>query len=189
MKNFKTAVFGVSAILALQACASTPMGPTVRVMPPPGKPFEQFQADDVACRGFASQQVSGEADAANNKAVGAAVVGAALGAALGGAGGGGRGAATGAAAGGIVGTAVGTSGSEHTQRSIQEQYNIAYEQCMQSHGDQVPQPVVIRTIPAYAPPPAVIYAPPPPPPPPGYSPPPGAGYAPPPGAGYAPPGQ
>jgi uncharacterized protein YcfJ len=197
MKIVNSVAVGVSAAFLLQACAATPMGPTVRVMPPQGKPFEQFQADDSACRGFASSQVSGQADAANNKAVGAAVLGAALGAGIGAAAGGGRGAGIGAASGGAFGTMVGTDASAHEQHSIQWQYNTAYSQCMASKGNQVEQPVVVHPVTVvqpgvvYAPPPAVVYtqppqyyvAPPnavPAPAPQSYAPPPGAVPAPPP---------
>ena len=176
MSRSKALALGVSAVLMLQACASTPMGPTVQVNPGPGKSWPQFSEDKNFCEAEASRSVAGQADAANDKAVGAAVVGAALGAALGGAAGGGRGAGTGAAAGGIVGTAVGTNQSGHAQYSIQQQYNNTYVACMATRGNPSAAPVVIRQ---YTPPPAVYVPPPPPPPPAGYAPPPGAGYAPP----------
>src|SRR4051812_21978009 len=63
----------VLAAAALAGCAGTPMGPMVQVMPGPGKPFGQFQADDAQCRGFANAQVSGQAQVANQRAVGTAV--------------------------------------------------------------------------------------------------------------------
>jgi hypothetical protein len=44
--------------LFLGACASAPTGPTVMVLPGAGKSFEQFQADDAACRQWAAQQAS-----------------------------------------------------------------------------------------------------------------------------------
>lgn len=159
----------VSSLL-LNACASEPLGPTVAVMPQPGKPFDVFQADQALCKQFASNEVQGGAQAANNRQVGTAVVGTVLGAALGAAVGGGRGAAIGAGAGAVGGTAVGAGGAEQSQRSIQQRYNIAYTQCMASRGNQVPAPpppTVVYT-PYPPPPPPVYYAPyPPPPPPPG----------------------
>ena len=200
MKKSKMVAAGLSAVVLLEGCAGTPMGPTVQVIPAPNKPFELFQQEDAYCRQFAGQQVSGQADAANEKAVGAALLGAALGAGIGGAAGGGRGAGQGAAIGGAMGTVVGAGSSGEAQHSIQGQYNHAYVQCMYSKGNQVQQPVtvvhptVVYPAPGvyYAPPPPVIYstpqpaytAPPagyaPPPPPPGSAPPPPAGYAPPP---------
>ena len=45
-----------AAALLLGACATAPTGPGVMVLPGAGKSFEQFQADDAACRSWASQQ-------------------------------------------------------------------------------------------------------------------------------------
>ena len=129
---------GLCAVLLLQGCAETPLGPTVQVMPPPTKPFEIFQQDDASCRQFSTNQVAGQAERENNRAVGAAFLGTVLGAGLGAAVGGGRGAAIGAGSGAIVGTGVGAGGSGATQGSIQQQYDIAYSQCMYSKGNIVP---------------------------------------------------
>jgi hypothetical protein len=168
----KTAL--AAALLLLAGCASTPMGPTVMVMPAPGKPFDAFQADQAVCKQFADGQVAGGAQQANNQQVGTAVVGTLLGAGLGAAIGGGRGAAIGAGAGALGGTAVGAGPASAAQYSLQQRYDMAYAQCMYAHGDQVP---------GYQPAPPPVYLPPgyPPqgypapgyPPPPGYRPPPG----------------
>jgi hypothetical protein len=150
----RTGAIGLALPLLLASCAQTPMGPTVQVMPAPGKPFEQFQTDQVVCKQFAEQSVSGQAHNANLRGVGAAALTTALGAGLGAAIGGGHGAAIGAAGGALGGGAIGASTSSRAQGSIQQQYNIAYAQCMYSKGNQVP---------GYAPPPAA-YRPPAPPP-------------------------
>jgi hypothetical protein len=42
--------------LLLSACATAPTGPSVMVLPGSGKSFEQFQAEDAACRQWATQQ-------------------------------------------------------------------------------------------------------------------------------------
>lgn len=167
--------------LVVAACATEPMGPTVQVLPAQNKPFEVFQQDQATCKQYASQQIAGQVDAANERGLGAAVLTTALGAGLGAAVGGGRGAAIGAGAGGVVGADVGANSSGRQDRSIQGQYNMAYSQCMYSKGNQVvnnapPPPRVYYVQPA-PPPPQVYYvtpAPPPPPPayPPGYYPPP-----------------
>ena len=138
----------VLAGFTLAGCAATPMGPMVQVMPGPGKPFAEFQADDASCRNFAAGQVAGQAQAVNQNAVGGAVLGTVLGAGLGAAIGGGRGAAIGAASGAGLGTAYGANATAYQQGGIQMQYDGAYAQCMYSRGDQVP---------GYAPP--VSYAP------------------------------
>jgi len=145
---------GVSVLLLLQGCAQTPPGPTVQVMPPPNKPFEVFQQDDATCRGFAANQVAGQAERANQAGVGTAVLGTVLGAGLGAAVGRGYGAGIGAASGAVVGTAAGAGGTGGAQAGIQQQYDIAYVQCMYSRGNQVP---------GFAP--AGVGMPPPPPPP------------------------
>ncbi len=128
----------VLAGIMLAGCAMTPMGPTVQVMPGPGKPFSAFQADDVQCRGFASNAVAGQADVANQQAVGGAVLTTVLGAGLGAAVGGGRGAGIGAASGAGLGAGLGAGASSGAQGGIQYQYDIAYSQCMYTRGDQVP---------------------------------------------------
>jgi uncharacterized protein YcfJ len=185
MRHFRAVAVSLSALVALAGCATQPMGPKVQVMPAANKPFEVFQQDQATCKQYAADQVGGQADSANEKAIGTAVIGTALGAGLGAAVGGGHGAGVGAASGGILGTAVGAGNSQRDQRSIQQQYDNAYAQCMYAKGNQVVPPavpVVVQPTVVY-PAPAVIYTQPPA----VYAPPP-AGYAPP-SAGYAPPSE
>jgi uncharacterized protein YcfJ len=148
-------------------------------MPAPGKPFDAFQSDQALCKQYASGQVQGGAQQANNKQVGTALIGTVLGAGLGAAIGGGHGAAIGAGAGALGGTVVGASPAEQAQYSLQQRYDLAYSQCMYSRGNQVPGYQAAYQPPGRPPPPG--YAPGYPPPPPGYAP----GYPPPP-PGYAP---
>ena len=133
---------GVSSVvvlgLVLSGCAQTPMGPTVQVMPGPGKSFEAFTFDQAGCKQYAESSVAGQAQNANNRAVGAAAIGTVLGAGLGAAIGGGRGAAIGAGSGAIAGTGVGMGSSSNEQYSIQQQYDNAFAQCMYSKGNMVP---------------------------------------------------
>lgn len=171
MRSMKLPVAVLVPVLLMSACASEPLGPTIGVMPAPGKPFDVFQSDQAICRQFASDQVRGGAQQANNRQVGTAVVGTLLGAGLGAAIGGGRGAAIGAGAGALGGTAVGAGPSQGAQYSLQQQYDLGYAQCMYTRGNQVP---------GYQPPPPPGYAPGYPPPPPGYAP----GYPPPPSGYY-----
>ncbi|WP_241911595.1 glycine zipper family protein [Telmatospirillum siberiense] len=156
-------------------------------MPANNKPFDVFAQEQATCKQYATQQVSGQAEEANQRAVGAGLLTTALGAGLGAAVGGGKGAGVGAAGGAVVGSAIGASGSNHTQSTIQQQYDNAYSQCMYAKGNQVvqpPAPVVVHPTVIYAaPPPPVVYAPPPAV---IYAPPPGVVYAPPPGAVPAP---
>lgn len=171
MKHVKaTKVASVAVLLSVSACTQAPMGPTVAVMPGQNKPFSVFQDDQAICRQFAEQQVGGAQQAQNtatNQTLLGAGVGTLLGAGLGAAVGGGRGAAIGAGVGALGGTAVGASQGQDTTMSVQRRYDIAYEQCMYSRGNQVPG--YVQSAPAYAaPPPPPPGAYPPPPPPPGY---------------------
>lgn len=155
----------LGSLLVLSACASTPQGPTVAVMPAPGKPFDQFQADQALCKQFAEGQVAGGAQQANNKQVLTGVIGTVLGAGLGAAIGGGQGAAIGAGAGALGGTAVGAVPANRAEMTLQQRYDVAYSQCMYSRGNQVPgygQPPSYPP-PSYQPPsyPPPAYAPPP----------------------------
>ena len=131
----KTLVVVVLSLLA--GCASPPLGPSVAVLPPPGKPFDVFAQEQASCKQYADGQVAGQAQTANNQAVGGAVLGTVLGAGLGAAIGGGRGAAIGAASGAVVGTGVGAGATQNAQFSIQQQYDNAFAQCMYAKGNQV----------------------------------------------------
>ncbi|MEJ0015151.1 MAG: peptidoglycan-binding domain-containing protein [Acetobacteraceae bacterium] len=148
---------GVTGVVALgllvSGCAQTPMGPTVQVMPGPGKSFEAFTYDQGGCRQYAEGSVAGQAQNANNRAVGAAALTTVLGAGLGAAIGGGRGAGIGAASGALGGAGIGASGSSNAQYGIQQQYDNAFAQCMYAKGNMVP---------GYGP--MMVNAPPPPPP-------------------------
>lgn len=154
------AIGGVSvAAMLLAGCAQTPMGPTVQVMPGPGKDFGTFQADNEYCKSFAASQVQGQAENANQRAVGAAALTTALGVGAGAligsvSGNAGAGAAIGGAAGLGVGTGIGAGNSQNRQYSIQQQYDNAFSQCMYTKGNQVP-----GYAPVSAPPPPAAYAP------------------------------
>jgi hypothetical protein len=136
----------------LMGCASTPLGPTVQAMPGPGKTFDVFQADNSGCKAFASNEVKGQADAANQRTAGVValttVLGAGLGAAVGGSvGDAGGGAAIGAASGAATGSVYGAGNAGNDQAMIQQQYDNAFSQCMYAKGEQVPgfAPVMATT--------------------------------------------
>jgi hypothetical protein len=130
-------------MLALTGCAATPMGPTVQVMPGPGKSFEVFRSDQADCKGYAYSQVQGQAEVSNQRAAGTAVVGTVIGAGLGALvgsayGNAGAGAAIGAGAGLGGGGMVAANNQGYDQMNIQQQYDNAFSQCMYTKGDQVP---------------------------------------------------
>ena len=168
MKKFgTTGLCVVLSALTLAGCATVPTGPTVGVMPAPGKPFNQFAAEENECRQYASNSLgTNPNNVATNNMVGSMAVGTAIGAVAGALVGGHRGAGVGAASGLVVGTAVGANEANYGAHDAQWRYNLAYEQCMYAKGNQVP---------SYRPP-ARYYSPPPPPPGYGAPPPPPPGY-------------
>jgi hypothetical protein len=49
--------FLVVGLLMLAGCMALPVGPSVAVMPAPGKPFEVVVADETLCRQYAAQRL------------------------------------------------------------------------------------------------------------------------------------
>jgi hypothetical protein len=150
-------VFLVIAILG--GCATIPTGPTVRVMPGQGKPFEVFAEEDYICRQWAQQQIGGvsPSETANQNLANGAILGTLLGAGVGAAigaatGGVGAGVAIGAGAGLLTGTSMGANSAYASEWHLQRRYDIAYQQCMYAEGNQV-SGVVSRRTRAYVPPP------------------------------------
>jgi outer membrane lipoprotein SlyB len=134
----KRSLSGVAALALLAGCATPPLGPNVYVQPGPNKDFAAFQQDQSLCTSYASQQVGGQSQQANNQAVGGAILGTVLGAGIGAAAGGGTGAAIGAASGAALGTGAGAGYSANAQYGIQRRYDIAYAQCMTAQGNKAP---------------------------------------------------
>jgi hypothetical protein len=126
-------------------CATAPFGPTVQVMPAPGKPFDMYQKEVQECKDWAFQQIGGQAavDKANETAIAHGAIGTLLGSAAGAlvgsaSGHASGGAAVGAGAGMVVGGASGANNAAMSTAQLQRLYNDAYEQCMYSKGNQVP---------------------------------------------------
>jgi len=163
----RTAGLLLLAVPFLGACVTVPTGPSVMVLPGMGKPFEVFQGDDAACRQWALSQCGATpSDAATSSTIGSAalgtVLGAALGAAIGAAAGNPAiGAAVGAGSGLALGTAAGANAGFYSGMSVQQRYDIAYQQCMYAKGNQIPAFVQQSPRRGY------VAAPPPPPPTPG----------------------
>jgi hypothetical protein len=157
----------------VSGCATVPSGPSVLVLPGPGKPFEQFQNDDYVCRRWAEQQIGMSPQQAANEntakgAVAGTVIGAGAGALIGAAAGNAAaGAAIGAGSGLLVGTAAGAGAGQQYGWQAQQRYDYSYVQCMYSKGNDVPGAVhqyrIRRSYPP--PPPSSVppdYVPPPP---------------------------
>lgn len=140
----------ILTLLVASGCVSFPSGPSVKVLPAPGKSFEQFQVDDAICRQWAGQQLgsSPQEVASQNTASGAivgTVVGAGLGAAIGAASGNsGAGAAIGAGSGLLLGASAGADSGRYYGYESQRRYDIAYEQCMYAKGNQIPGVIIRR---------------------------------------------
>ena len=176
----RSSLAGLACALALAGCVTVPTAPAVMALPGTGKSFDEFRADDVACRDFAQYSLGpgaeqAAANAANANAVGGAAVGAAAGAIIGAAtGSAGPGAAIGAGTGLLFGSAAGANSAAYSSYGMQRHYDMAYLQCMYAKGNQVPGgPRYGRR---YAPPPyGPGYGPPPYGPPSGGPPPEGQG--------------
>ncbi len=122
----------LTPLLFLAACASTPTGPNVMVLPGSGKSFDQFRFDDYECRQYAHVQSGGKEpnQAAASSGVASAAVGAAVGTVAGAAIDGSRGAGVGAGLGLATGAVAGTGAAAHSGRSAQHRYEMGYQQYM-----------------------------------------------------------
>ena len=154
-------VAGGLALLA--GCVAVPLGPTVAVVPGPGKSPQQYSADAGNCQQSAQAAISGPAQNAQGNAAtttaGGAILGAAVGALFGAAtGNAGAGAAWGAGTGAMIGGASAGGAGAASSYSLQNQYNAIYVQCMGQLGNAQPSRVVRRTYKPTAP----VAAPPPP---------------------------
>ena len=155
MKYF---ILSMTFLWTLTGCASVPNGPSVAVMPAPGKPFDLFVAEDRDCRQFAQQSIGKSVgEAGTDSAVKSMAVGTAIGAVAGAVlGGNHNGAGTGAAVGLLGGASAGSNEARYSERESQRRYDISYEQCMYAKGNQLPQSSGYQ--------PRASYIPPPPPP-------------------------
>ncbi|GFO68129.1 hypothetical protein GMLC_17080 [Geomonas limicola] len=144
-KTTRKALVAVSlGALFISGCATMPSGPSVMVLPTPGKPFEVFMQEDAECRMWAEQRlgISPQEQHDQSVAQGAVVgtvlgagVGAMLGAASGNAG---AGAAIGAGSGLLLGSVSGADSGQAYGYQAQRRYDNSYLQCMYAKGNQVP---------------------------------------------------
>lgn len=141
IKSQRSLLLALPLVLLVGCAANAPPGPRVAVMPAPGKPFEQFAAEEQYCRGYAQQSVGGQTPAGSSgqSMAGSAAVGTVIGAAAGAALGGRHGASSGAGMGLITGTMIGAGQGAHSAADTQRAYDIAYQQCMYAKGNQLPQ--------------------------------------------------
>ena len=161
-----TKMLSIVLLLTLGGCATMPEGPSVRVLPSPGKSFETFLAEDTVCRQWASRMIGQDPQATVNRNVASSavlgtMVGAGVGAALGAiSGDAGAGAAIGGGTGLLFGASSGTSSGQVYGMEAQKRYDNTYVQCMYAKGNQVPG--TFRRMPrSVAPPPPDMYPVPP----------------------------
>ncbi|QWV92702.1 glycine zipper family protein [Geomonas oryzisoli] len=169
MRTTRITVWSLLAFLVLGGCATMPTGPSVRVLPTPGKSFEQFMAEDALCRRYAEQNLGmSPQDTANQNTATSAVVGGAVGAGVGAllgaaSGNAGAGAAIGGGTGLLFGAASGSESGRVYGYEAQRRYDNTYVQCMYAKGNQVPGSMrkVRRARPYTPPPPPDMYSVPP----------------------------
>lgn len=128
-------------LIPLAACVVLPPeGPSVMTLPGRGQSFEQFRADDAACRNYARQAIgmTNPGAAGVESGVASAAVGTAVGATVGAAVGGSRGAAVGAGFGLLAGSSSGAATSRASAYELQQRYDQNYIQCMYARGHKVP---------------------------------------------------
>jgi uncharacterized protein YceK len=142
--NWKLILIFIVVVTVLGGCATVPTGPSVMVLPAPGKSFGVFQSDDITCRQWALQQAGvPPSKAVNEKLAGGAAIGTLVGAGLGAmigaaSGNAGAGAAIGAGSGLLGGTAMASGPAYAAGWEVQRRYDIAYQQCMYAKGNQIP---------------------------------------------------
>jgi len=109
------------------------------VLPGSAKSFDQFKIDDIDCRQYASNQAGLSAEQASNESgAKSAAVGTVVGAVAGAMIGGRDGAAVGAGTGLILGSTSGAGAAGQSARSLQQRYDVGYQQCMYAKGHRVP---------------------------------------------------
>jgi hypothetical protein len=131
----------LTLLTLMTGCATLPNGPSVRVFPAAGKPYDLFLNEDAYCRQSAERQLgltpqeAADRSTVAGTAIGAAVgtgLGAAIGAASGNAG---AGAVIGGISGGFLGAASGSDIGRMEGRNAQYRYDTIYLQCMYAHGN------------------------------------------------------
>jgi len=161
--RFMKRLIPITLVILAAGCATLPTGPSVWVVPTPGKPFDLFLAEDSYCRQAAERQIGllpqevADQETAAGALIGTAV-GTGVGAALGGASGNaGAGAVIGGVSGLMIGAASGADAGRMEGREAQRRYDTVYLQCMYSHGNQVPGVVRVYRRHVTTPPPTSQY--------------------------------
>jgi hypothetical protein len=132
----RLSIAAAAQLIVLAGCVPQTMAPTVVVTPGPSKSAADFGADHTACAAQANERMAPVIQAANNQIVGNALLGAAFGGGSTAAAGGSNSAVGATAAAGA--TIAGAANAQTAQATLQQQFNVAYSQCMYAKGDIVP---------------------------------------------------
>ena len=125
------------ALVVLAGCVTQrPTGPTVSVMPAPGKPIRRVLWKTSSAASMRARWIASESGDTSGNFAGSAVAGTAIGAVAGKLIGGDQGASVGAGMGFLAGSSQGASQAEYSTRSAQWRYDNAYKQCMYAKGNQ-----------------------------------------------------
>ncbi len=129
-------IAATAQIIVLAGCVPAVMAPSVAATPGPGKMPTDLASDTTACAAQANQQMAPAIQAANNQVAGTVLLNAVIG--------GGGSAAAGAsnsevAANSVAnGATAGAANAQAAAATLQQQYDVAYSQCMYARGDNVP---------------------------------------------------
>jgi len=143
MNKFFGVVATVTTGLLLAGCVAPPEGPSVVALPGSNKSYQQFRYDEMSCRHEASGSLAGASAQSSQNAVASAttgtLIGAAAGALIGAASGhAGPGALIGAGSGLLIGSAAASGQQARSERTMGEDYDTQYVQCMYARGNRVP---------------------------------------------------
>jgi hypothetical protein len=125
MKMRKWVWVAATQVVALAGCVPQTMAPTVVVTPGSGKSTADFAADQSGCTAQANQQMAPAVQAANSQLVGNALLG--------------------------VTPDQTVQSAQSAQTTLQQQYNVAYSECMYAKGEFVPGMTPVATEPESSP--------------------------------------
>jgi hypothetical protein len=144
MRKITNTALALGALAGLGGCATPLLTPMVSAVPGPDKPIAVFQVDQFDCTNYADRKVAAPIEAVNNYEAASAAIDTGSGAGISGLGVG-LATVTGhdrrATAEAVARSAPGATlyaNAYGTDGALQRAYDIAYAQCMQAKGNDVP---------------------------------------------------
>ena len=154
MRKIRNTALALGALAGLGGCASLLLTPIVNAVPRPDKPIAVFQVDQFDCTNYADRKVAAPIEAVNNREAASAAIDTGAGAGISGFGAG-LASVTGhdrrATAEAVARSAPGATlyaNAYGTDLALQRAYDIAYAQCMQAKGNEVPGIARLGALPA-----------------------------------------